>query len=307
MEIKKQDLILVLYGGDNAEAKVSQVTGDNVFESLIRMGYNTQKLFFDGKFLDNIQKLQPKLVFNALHGRFGEDGRIQSILDFLKIPYTHSGCTSSAIAMNKVMASNICTQNIDNLHDPETKIIERDDIKYALEIIKDFPRPFVIKPINEGSSAGVQIIKGDFDISNYDWQFGNKIIIQQYIKGRELQIAIMDNKALGICEVIPDADFFDYNSKYVDDSTQYIIPAQIAEKKYHEIMDVSLKCHKLLNCSGINRVELILGEDDKIYFLEMNTQPGFTSTSLVPKIGKCVNITFDDMVQYLISTAKFNY
>jgi D-alanine-D-alanine ligase len=307
-KINKQDLILVLYGGDNAESKVSQVTGENVFLSLIKSGYNAQKLFFDKEFLKNIQKLQPKVIFNALHGKFGEDGRVQSILDFLKIPYTHSGATASAIAMNKIFTSLICTKNIPNLHDPITSIIYKDDISEAIRIINNFPKPFVVKPIDEGSSAGVEIIEeGDiFDIQKYDWKFGGKIIIQQYIKGRELQIAIMDDKALGVCEVIPEGNFFDYNSKYISDTTKYIIPAKISEKKYQETLDISLKCHKLLNCRGINRIELILGEDEKLYFLEMNTQPGFTTTSLVPKISKSVNISFDDMVEYLISTANFN-
>jgi D-alanine-D-alanine ligase len=308
MKINQKDLILILYGGNNAESKISEITGDNVFSSLKKMNYNTKKLFFDENFLANIEKLKPKIIFNALHGKFGEDGRIQSILDFLKIPYTHSDSTASAIAMNKIMASSICTKNIEDLHDPKTIIIDQKNISEATQIIKNFPKPFILKPIDEGSSAGVEIIKEetDFDITEYNWQFGDKMIIQQYIEGRELQIAIMDNKALGVCEIITEAEFFDYDSKYISDSTKYIIPAAISKEEYQKAMDISLKCHQLLNCRGINRIELILGKDKKFYFLEMNTQPGFTPSSLVPKIAKNANISFDEMVKYLITTAKFN-
>ncbi|MDA7705089.1 D-alanine--D-alanine ligase [Rickettsiales bacterium] len=302
--IKKSDLIIVLYGGHNAESEVSKMTGENVFLSLIDMGYNAQKLFFDDNFIQNIQELQPKLVFNALHGKFGEDGRIQSILDFLKIPYTHSDSTASAIAMNKVLTSYICTNQIKNLHDPKTIIIHKNNPKEAQEIINNFPKPFILKPIDEGSSAGVKIIKNNFDINNYHWEFDDKMIIQEYIKGVELQVAIMDDKPLGICEIIPKGEFFDYDSKY-GGKTKYIIPARIDKTQYQEILSISLKCHQLLNCRGINRIELILSQD-KIYFLEMNTQPGFARDSLVPKIAKEVDISFDQIVEYLINNAQFN-
>jgi D-alanine-D-alanine ligase len=306
-KISKEDLIIVIYGGNNSESKVSEITGENVFLSLIEMGYNAKKLFFDDSFLEKIQKLNPKIVFNALHGKFGEDGRIQSILDFLKIPYTHSNSSASAIAMNKIITSTICTRNIENLHDPKTAIIKKDNITEAKKIIDNFPKPFVIKPIDEGSSTGVEIIKenSNFNIDNFNWEFSSKMIIQQYIKGKELQIAIMDDKALGVCEIIPEGEFFDYNSKY-GGNTQYIIPANISESQYQEALDISLRCHKLLNCRGINRIEIILSEDNKFYFLEMNTQPGFTKTSLVPKIAKYTNISFEDIVEYLINNAQYD-
>lgn len=306
--ISKSDLIIILYGGNNVESEISTITGENVFLSLKSMGYNAQTLFFDDNFLENIKKLQPKIIFNALHGKFGEDGRIQSILDFLKIPYTHSGATSSAIAMNKIMTSAICTKNINNLYDPKTIIIDKNNLLETKKNISNFSKPFIVKPIDEGSSAGVRIVNQDeeFNIETYKWQFSDQMIIQEYIKGREFQIAIMDNKAIGICEVIPEGEFFDYNSKYNSNKTKYIIPAQINEDKYQEILDISLKCHKFLNCRGINRVELILSDDGKIYFLEMNTQPGFTKTSLIPKIANHNGISFDDVVLYLINNAQFN-
>jgi D-alanine-D-alanine ligase len=307
MKINKEDFIIVIYGGNNSESQVSEMTGENVFLSLIKMGYNAQKLFFDDNFLEKIQELQPKIVFNALHGKFGEDGRIQSILDFLKIPYTHSNSAASAIAMNKIITSIICTRNITNLNDPKTAIIKKDNIIAAKEIIDNFPKPFVIKPIDEGSSAGVEIIKENdhFNINNFNWDFSDEMIIQQYIKGKELQIAIMDDKSLGVCEIIPEGEFFDYNSKY-GGNTQYIIPANISELQYQEALDIALKCHKLLNCRGINRIELILSDDNKFYFLEMNTQPGFTKESLVPKIAKYANISFEDIIEYLINNAQYD-
>jgi D-alanine-D-alanine ligase len=307
MKINKEDFIIVIYGGNNSESQVSEMTGENVFLSLIKMGYNAQKLFFDDNFLEKIQELQPKIVFNALHGKFGEDGRIQSILDFLKIPYTHSNSATSAIAMNKIITSIICTRNITNLNDPKTAIIKKDNIIAAKEIIDNFPKPFVIKPIDEGSSAGVEIIKENdhFSINNFNWDFSDEMIIQQYIKGKELQIAIMDDKSLGVCEIIPEGEFFDYNSKY-GGNTQYIIPANIPELQYQEALDIALKCHKLLNCRGINRIELILSDDNKFYFLEMNTQPGFTQESLVPKIAKYANISFEDIIEYLINNAQYD-
>lgn len=306
MQISKQDLILILMGGNNAESEVSIATGSEVLKSLKSMGYNAQELLFDDNFIDNVKKINPKLIFNALHGKFGEDGRVQAILDFLKIPYTHSGVTASAIAMNKIFSNDICSNNITNLYKPKTAIIEKNNHLENVKIIKEFSQPFIIKPIDEGSSAGVLLIKeGDnFNIAQYDWQFGDVIMIQEYIQGQELQIAIMNDRALGVCEIIPEGEFFDYKSKYGNNLTKYIIPANISQGKYQEALDIAVNCHKILNCNGISRVELILSAG-KFYFLEINTQPGFTQSSLVPKIAKYVNISFEDMIKYLIDNAKF--
>lgn len=299
--------IAVLMGGWNSEREVSLDSGQAVYESLVRLGYKATKIDFSRDIFQQLQETKPDVVFNALHGQYGEDGRIQGVLDILNIPYTHSDITSCAICMDKILSRKICHDA--GVRSPQYDILRKNQ-ENNQEIINKIGKPFVIKPINEGSSVGVEIILSDdeFNIADYQWQYGDEIIIEKYIAGQEVQVAIMDNKALGVIEVRPKGLFYDYKCKYESGMTQYFMPAPIPQEKYQEALDLALKSHKTMKCSGISRVDFILnnkdGGDNELYLLEVNTHPGFTPTSLVPKIAQHAGISFDEIVQYLIESAK---
>ncbi len=305
--IKKH--IAVLMGGWNSEREVSLRSGEAVYNALVELGYKATKINFDRNIVVKLNEVNPDIVFNALHGRYGEDGRIQGLLDILNIPYTHSGIVAAAISMDKVLTSKICS-TVGVLSPPFAFIKKGDDENNNKIIFEKIGKPFVIKPINEGSSVGVQVILENmpFDLASFDWRYGDEMIVEKYIAGQEVQVAIMDNKALGAIEVRPKKLFYDYECKYSAGMTDYIMPAEIPTDKYQELLDLALKVHKVIGCSGVNRIDFILnnknGGDGKFYFLEVNTHPGFTATSLVPKIAKYQNISFNDIVEYLVSSAK---
>jgi D-alanine-D-alanine ligase len=305
---KKNSHVAVLMGGWNSEREVSLSSGNAVFQALNELGYKTSKIDFDRNIVSKLNEIKPDIIFNALHGRYGEDGRIQGLLDILNIPYTHSGITASAICMDKILTRKICATV--GVLDPEYYVIKKGDDKNNQKVLEKLGKPFVIKPINEGSSVGVEVIlkEMDFDLSKYHFDYGDEIIIERYVAGQEIQVAIMDNKALGAIEVRPKHLFYDYQCKYTKGMTDYIMPAEISKDKYNEILDLALRCHQVVGCSGISRVDFILnnknGGDNNFYLLEVNTHPGFTATSLVPKIAAHGGISFNQIVEYLISSAK---
>ena len=306
--MKKQH-IAVLMGGWNSEREVSLRSGEAVYKALLELGYKATKIDFDRNIVSKLNEVKPDIVFNALHGRYGEDGRVQGLLDILNIPYTHSGIVASAISMDKVFTGRICSAV--GIKTPAFALIKKgDDENNKKILLEEIGKPFVIKPINEGSSVGVQVILENmpFDLAGFDWQYGDEMIVEKYIAGQEVQVAIMDNKALGVIEVRPKKLFYDYECKYTAGMTDYIMPAEIPADKYQEVLDLALKAHKVIGCSGVSRIDFILNNknngDGQFYFLEVNTHPGFTATSLVPKIAKYQGISFNDIVEYLVSSAK---
>lgn len=306
--MKKQH-IAVLMGGWNSEREVSLRSGEAVYKALLELGYKATKIDFDRNIVSKLNEVKPDIVFNALHGRYGEDGRVQGLLDILNIPYTHSGIVASAISMDKVLTGRICSAV--GIKTPAFALIKKgDDENNKKILLEEIGKPFVIKPINEGSSVGVQVILENmpFDLAGFDWQYGDEMIVEKYIAGQEVQVAIMDNKALGVIEVRPKKLFYDYECKYTAGMTDYIMPAEIPADKYQEVLDLALKAHKVIGCSGVSRIDFILNNknngDGQFYFLEVNTHPGFTATSLVPKIAKYQGISFNDIVEYLVSSAK---
>ena len=303
--------IAVLMGGWNSEKEVSVVSGNAVYNALIELGYKVTKINFDRNIVSRLQEIKPDIVFNALHGRYGEDGRIQGLLDILNIPYTHSGLAASAICMDKVISRNICSSA--GIKVPTFVVINKnDDPQRKKNLLNKIGKPFVIKPVNEGSSVGVEIIleHNDFDIENYSWQHGDQIIAENYIKGQEIHVAIIDDKAVGAIEVKPKKNlFYDYQSKYTAGMTEYIMPALITSEKYNQVLELGLKCHQILGCKTVSRVDFLLNNgqassDNQFYLLEVNTHPGLTPTSLVPKIAKYNNISFNDIVEILINSAQ---
>ena len=303
------NLIVVLMGGLSGERKISLLTGKACSKALKKKGYKVVDLDAKGYFVDELKQLKPKIVFNALHGKYGEDGFVQSILESLKIPYTHSGVLSSSLAMDKELSRLIFIKN--NLKVPKYFLLQKDhqgnsNKKFNNKKIKF---PIVIKPINEGSSLGVSICKNKKQFTskykklkeNYD-----RILVEEYIPGREIQVAVMGEKALGAIELAPRRQFYDYTAKYSNTAqTQHIMPAPLSPKKYKEILGLAKKAHKLLGCRGITRSDFRFFKN-KFYLLETNTQPGMTKLSLVPEIARYCGIKFEDLVAWMTEDASSN-
>jgi D-alanine-D-alanine ligase len=300
--------VAVLMGGWNFEREVSLRSGEAAYQALLKLGYQATKIDFSREIFSQIQEVKPDVIFNALHGQYGEDGRIQGLLDILNIPYTHSGILASAICMDKVLTRKICETV--GVKSPQYGLLKKGQDAKNKEIIFEIGKPFVIKPINEGSSVGVEVIlpNSKFDFAEYSWKYGDEIIIEKYIAGQEIQVAVMDNKALGAIEVRPHGLFYDYACKYTAGMTDYIMPAEVSEQKYAEVLDLAQRCHLVVGCSGVSRIDFILnnkdGGDNQFYLLEVNTLPGFTPTSLVPKIAKHAGISFEEIVDYLVKSAS---
>ena len=300
--------IAVLMGGWNSEREVSLNSGEAVYQALIGLGYNAQKIDFDRNIVAKLNELKPDIVFNALHGQYGEDGRIQGLLDILNIPYTHSGITASAICMDKVLTNKLCESF--GIKSPEFYIMHKGQNLENKNLINKIGKPFVIKPISEGSSVGVEVItdEANFDIEKYEWKFGDKMIVEKYIAGQEIQVAVVDGKALGAIEVRPKKLFYDYECKYTAGMTDYIMPAEISKDKYQEILNIGAASYNAVGCRGVARIDFILNSknngDNQFYLLEINTHPGFTATSLVPKIAKYAGISFEEIVEFLVKSAR---
>ena len=303
------NLIVVLMGGLSGERKISFLTGKACSKALKKKGYKVIDLDAKGYFVDELKQLKPKLVFNALHGKYGEDGFVQSILESLKIPYTHSGVLSSSLAMDKELSRLIFIKN--NLKVPKYFLLQKDhqgnsNKKFNNKKIKF---PIVIKPINEGSSLGVSICKNKKQFtSKYKKLMGNydRILVEEYIPGREIQVAVMGEKALGAIELVPRRQFYDYTAKYSNTAqTQHIMPAPLSPKKYKEILGLAKKAHELLGCRGITRSDFRFFKN-KFYLLETNTQPGLTKLSLVPEIAQYCGIKFEDLIVWMTENASSN-
>ena len=303
------NLIVVLMGGLSGERKISFLTGQACSKALKKKGYRVANLDAKGYFVEKLKILKPKIVFNALHGKYGEDGFVQSVLESLKIPYTHSGVLSSSLAMDKELYRLIFIKN--NLKVPKYFLLQKGyegnlDKKINNKKIKF---PIVIKPINEGSSLGVSICKNKKQLTvKYKKLMGNydRILVEEYIPGREIQVAVMGEKALGAMELVPKRQFYDYTAKYSKTAlTQHIMPAPLSPKKYKEILGLAKKAHKLLGCRGITRSDFRFFKN-KFYLLETNTQPGMTKLSLVPEIARYCGIEFEDLVVWMTEYAKLN-
>jgi D-alanine-D-alanine ligase len=302
-------LVAVLMGGLSGERKISFLTGKACSNALKKKGYKVVNIDTKNKFIEKLKKLKPKVIFNALHGKYGEDGYTQSILEYLKIPYTHSGITSSSLAMNKELSKVVFQKN--KILVPKSFIIKKNDnINSIVKKVKNKIKfPVVIKPTNEGSSLGVFIcnntknIKNKFKILSKSYR---RILVEQYIPGREIQVAVMGNTPLGAIELVPKRKFYDYEAKYSSSAkTKHIMPAPLSKKKYIEILRIAKKAHKALGCRGITRSDFRF-YNNKFYLLETNTQPGMTKLSLVPEIAKYKGITFENLVNWMIKDASYN-
>ena len=296
-------------GGISGERDISILTGKACSKALKKKGYKVVELDASGYFVRDLIKLKPKVVFNALHGKYGEDGFIQSILEALKIPYTHSGVVASNNAMNKDVSKLIFKKN--NMKVPKHFLLEKNkkvSLKKKMKKNK-IKFPIVIKPINEGSSLGVYICKNKKEFNkNYKKISNNynKIILEEYIPGREIQVAVMGKRGLGAIELIPKRKFYDYEAKYSNKAkTRHIMPAPLTAKESIEVLNIAKKAHRVLKCRGITRSDFRFYEN-KFYLLETNTQPGMTKLSLVPEIADHKNIAFEELVNWMVKDASIN-
>jgi D-alanine-D-alanine ligase len=297
--------ILILSGGISKERLISLDTGNQVANELRKNGYKIKISEPDKYLSSNIKKFKPDIIFNALHGQFGEDGYIQSILEKFKIPYTHSGVLASSIAMDKEISKKLFIKN--EIKTPKFFVYNFDYKSSDLikEIQSKLKFPAVIKPLNEGSSVNVficnksNLIQKVNSLKNY-----KKIMIEEFIGGREIQVAIMGNKKLGVIELKPKRAFYDYQAKYnTNAKTEHIIPVNLPKKKLNEVMNIALKAHQIIGCSGVTRSDFKY-YNGKFYILEINTQPGMTKLSLVPEIASYKGINFLKLIKWILKDAS---
>ncbi len=292
--------VAILSGGWSNEREVSLITGAAVEGALIESGYRV-KLIDVGKDVSSLlTSLDPKpdVVFNALHGRYGEDGCIQGLLNYLDVPYTHSGVLASALAFNKPVAKAMMVA-------AGIKVAEHQLATYEQFLDGNvMAPPFVVKPQNEGSSVGVRIVQvGDvFKPKKDEWVFGEELMIEKFIPGRELTVTVMGDRPLAVTEVITGRNFYDYDAKYIKGGSKHILPAELPKVIYDEALQISLLAHNSLKCRGISRVD-IRYDGKNLYVLEVNTQPGMTPTSLAPEQAAYLNISFNELVIWLVENA----
>ena len=299
--------ILILCGGISKERLISLQTGKEVAKELKKNRYTVKTFEPDHNLLKNLKSYKPKVIFNALHGQFGEDGYIQTILESQKIPYTHSGVIASSIAMDKEISKIIFKKK--KILTP--KYIKFTFKKYNSNIIKEIDKslkfPVVIKPINEGSSVHVYICSKKNIIKNLKkLNIYKEILIEEFIPGREIQVAIMGNKNLGIIELKPKRKFYDYEAKYNPKAkTKHIIPVNLNKRDSKKIADIAIKAHKAIGCRGVTRSDFKYYKG-KFYLLEINTQPGMTKLSLVPEIANYSGISFIKLIEWILKDASIN-
>ena len=299
--------ILIISGGISKERLISLDTGKQVAKELIKNDYAVKIIDPSYKLFDLIKSFKPNIIFNALHGQFGEDGYIQTILENTGIPYTHSGVISSAIAMDKDLSKKIFIKN--KILTPKYILYKFDKSKQNLiELIeKKLKFPVVIKPINEGSSVNVFICTKLNIMKKIELlKFYKRIILEEFIPGREIQAAVIGSKKLGAIELKPKRKFYDYQAKYNSNSkTKHVIPVNLQKRDYNILMNIAMKAHKLIKCRGVTRSDFKFF-NGKFYLLEINTQPGMTSLSLVPEIAAYHGINFIKLIEMILKDASTN-
>jgi D-alanine-D-alanine ligase len=301
--------VAVLMGGWSAEREISLRSGKTCAEALSRLGYQATRIDVGRDIAAVLATVKPDVALNVLHGRPGEDGTLQGILEILAIPYTHSGVMASAVAMQKDIAKTLFRAA--GVPVPDGVVASR------FEVAKRhiMPPPYVIKPLAEGSSVGVFIISADHrhppqELTRHDWAYGELVMVENYIPGKELTCAVRGNEALGVIEIVPTVRFYDYEAKYAPGGSKHLLPAQISPFVYQEVRRLALAAHRALGCRGVSRADFRY--DDRtdglggLFCLEVNTQPGMTETSLVPELAVHAGITFDELVRWMIEDASLN-
>ncbi|MBH69221.1 MAG: D-alanine--D-alanine ligase [Rhodospirillaceae bacterium] len=296
--------VAVLMGGWSSEREVSLSSGSACSSALRKLGYRVSEVDVDRNIPKILSKLKPDVCFNALHGPMGEDGNIQGLLNIMGIPYTHSGVQASAIAMDKVRTKELCGKA--GLCCPDGSVVSRKEFS----LLGQQTKPFVVKPVAQGSSIGVHIIKQGHNYNQFleDWSYGEKIIVEKFIPGRELTVGVFDGTAFCVTEITSKRGFYDYEAKYEDGGSVHILPADIPRPITNEALCAAVCAHQTLGCRGLTRSDFRYDDTESmnggLYFLEINTQPGMTSNSLVPEQAAHVGITFTRLVAEMVEAAR---
>jgi len=301
--MSQQKRVTVLMGGASAERDVSLRSGRAAADALEQAGYAVTQVDVGrdpGELVRAVSETRPEVVFNALHGRFGEDGCVQGVLNLLGVPYTHSGLLASAAAMDKAFAR--CLFESAGIPVAKGKVVAKGQEA-------PLPRPHVVKPLNEGSSVGVYILQpGDNRDPLRDWPFdGDEVLVEEFIPGREITVAVMGDRALGALEITSDRGFYDYEAKYAPGGSRHIMPAPLPADAYAEACRLAVAAHRVLGCRGVSRADLRYddtGAVPRLVMLEVNTQPGMTATSLVPEIAAHAGIGFPELVRWMVEEAR---
>lgn len=297
--------VAVLMGGFSHEREISLKTGKAILKALNEKGYHAISIDVKEDIAIKLVRKKVECVFLALHGKLGEDGTIQGMLELMKIPYTGSGVLASALAMHKIMAKKIFLN--EGIPTPRFEVFHRREIEKGLLKEIPFPLPWVVKPAREGSTIGVSIIQEREELIpglKRAGEYDAEILVEEFIKGKEITVGILETIPLPIIEIVPRSGFYDYHSKYTQGETQYILPAQISREKYLYAQQISLKAFQALGCSSVARVDLMTDEDENPFVIDVNTMPGMTETSLLPKAASYVGIPFEDLVERILLGAS---
>ena len=300
--------VAVLLGGLSTEREVSLRSGEACAKALEAQGYRVTRIDVDRSVGQVLAELKPDVVLNALHGRWGEDGIVQGILEMLRIPYSHSGVLASALAMQKDRAKDVLRAA--GIPVAEGLTVSRFEAAKAHVMAP----PYVVKPVNEGSSVGVLIVPADHahppqELTSADWGLGDTVLVERFVAGRELTCAVMDGRALGVIEILAaDGGWYDYNAKYAQGGSIHVLPAKLKENIYLDVQELALRAHVALGCRGVSRADFRYddrpGGTGELVVLEVNTQPGLTETSLVPDLAAHAGLTFDELVRWMVEDAS---
>jgi D-alanine-D-alanine ligase len=301
--------VAVLMGGWSAEREISLRSGKACADAAERSGYRVSRLDVNREVAASLRELKPDVALNVLHGRPGEDGTLQGLLEILGIPYSHSGVLASALAMQKDIAKTVLAAA--GVPVPGGVVATRTEAakRHLLS------PPYVIKPVAEGSSVGVFIVREDLkyppqELTRPDWSFGDRVLVEPYIPGKELTCAVMGDKALGVIEIVPTVKFYDYEAKYAPGGSKHLLPAPVSAEIYEECRRLSLAAHRALGCRGVSRTDFryddSLAGNKGLACLEVNTQPGMTETSLVPELAAYAGIAFEELVRWIIEDASLD-
>jgi len=301
--------VAVLMGGWSAEREVSLRSGKACADALERSGYKVSRVDVNRDIAATLRALKPDAALNVLHGRPGEDGTLQGMLEVLGIPYSHSGVLASALAMQKEIAKTVLKAA--GVPVPGGMAVSRKEAakQHAL------PLPYVIKPVAEGSSVGVFLVREDHkhppqELTRPDWTFGELVLVEPYIPGKELTCAVMGDQPLGVIEIVPTVKFYDYEAKYAPGGSKHLLPAPIGAEVYREVQQIALSAHRALGCRGVTRADFRyddgLAGTKGLFCLEVNTQPGMTETSLVPEMAQHAGVSFDELVRWMVEDASLD-
>jgi D-alanine-D-alanine ligase len=295
-------------GGWSAEREISLRSGKACADALERSGYQVSRIDVDRDVAATLRARKPDVALNVLHGRPGEDGTLQGLLEVLGIPYSHSGVLASALAMKKDIAKSVLKSA--GVPVPGGMVAARKEVAKRHLL----PLPYVIKPVAEGSSVGVFIMREDHqhppqELTRADWPFGDQVLVEPYIPGKELTCAVMGDRVLGVIEIVPTVKFYDYEAKYAPGGSKHLLPAPIAAEVYREVQRLALAAHRALGCRGVTRSDFRFDDSlgaKGLFCLEVNTQPGMTETSLVPELAAHEGISFEDLVKWMVEDASLD-